>query len=86
VVAVGYAVPRFFLDDLRRAATDPRYGGLTPAQWSCVATVAAAIALFVWLATHREPPPERYEAATSWRVHLRDMLWSRRRPAAARQE
>jgi phosphatidylglycerol:prolipoprotein diacylglycerol transferase len=84
VVAVAYAVPRFFLDDLRRAATDPRYAGLTPAQWSCVATVAAALALFTWLATHREPPPERYEPATPWRVHLREALWSRRRGSAAR--
>lgn len=82
VVAIGYAVPRFFLDFLRRAASDPRYLGLTPAQWSCLATVAAAVALFAWIYRHREPPPERYLAATPWRAHLRDALRLRRAAAA----
>lgn len=81
-VAIGYAVPRFFLDYLRREATDPRYGGLTPAQWSCVLTVAAGLALLAWIYTHREPPPERYLDATPWRVHLREALRLRRRPGA----
>ncbi len=83
VVAVAYAVPRFFLDDLRREATDPRYAGLTPAQWSCLLTVAAGLALLAWIRVHREPPPERYLTATPWRVHLRDALRGRRRPRAA---
>ena len=82
-VAIGYAVPRFFLDYLRREATDPRYGGLTPAQWSCVLTVAAGLALLAWIYTHREAPPERYLDATPWRVHLREALRVRRRPGAA---
>lgn len=83
VVALGYAVPRFFLDFLRREASDPRYHGLTPAQWSCLATVAAAAALFAWIYTHPEPPPERYLDATPWRVHIRDAFRIRRRPAGA---
>jgi phosphatidylglycerol:prolipoprotein diacylglycerol transferase len=82
VVAIGYAVPRFFLDYLRREATDPRYGGLTPAQWSCLLTVAAALALLAWIHKHREPPPERYFDATPWRVHLREAFRIRHRPSA----
>jgi phosphatidylglycerol:prolipoprotein diacylglycerol transferase len=81
VVAIGYAVPRFFLDMLRRESTDPRYASLTPAQWSCVVTVVTAIALLVWIARHDERPVERYEAATPWRTHLRDL--ARVRPRAA---
>ena len=37
VLAVGYSVPRFFLEFLRRPETDPRYYGLTFAQYACVA-------------------------------------------------
>lgn len=83
VVAIAYAVPRFLLDFLRRASTDPRYHGLTPAQWSCIATVVAGLALFAWIYTHPEAPPERYLDATPWRVHLREFLGIRRRRAGA---
>jgi phosphatidylglycerol:prolipoprotein diacylglycerol transferase len=83
VVAIAYAVPRFFLDYLRRDMTDPRYGGLTPAQWSCLVTVGAALALFIWIRTHCEPPPEHYLEATPWRVHLREAFRWRRRCAEA---
>jgi hypothetical protein len=48
-----------------------------------VATVAAALALFAWIYTHREPPPERYLDATPWRVHLREFVRIRGRPAGA---
>jgi phosphatidylglycerol:prolipoprotein diacylglycerol transferase len=82
VVALAYAMPRFLLDYLRRETTDPRYGGLTPAQWSCLLTVGAALALFMWIRTHREPPPERYLEATPWRVHLREAFRGRHRRAA----
>jgi phosphatidylglycerol:prolipoprotein diacylglycerol transferase len=74
VVAIGYAAPRFFLDFLRRELSDPRYAGFTPAQWSCLATVAAAIALFAWIYGRREAPPDRYLEATPWRVHLRNLV------------
>jgi phosphatidylglycerol:prolipoprotein diacylglycerol transferase len=83
VVAIGYAVPRFFLDFLRRASTDPRYDGLTPAQWSCLATVTIALALFAWIYTHREAPPERYLEATPWRAHIRGWFQLRPRPHRA---
>jgi phosphatidylglycerol:prolipoprotein diacylglycerol transferase len=81
VVAIAYAVPRFFLDFLRRASSDPRYHELTPAQWSCLATLAIALALFAWIYTHREPPPERYLAATPWHVHARELFRLRPRRA-----
>lgn len=56
VIALGYAVPRFFLDFLRRPETDPRYAALTPAQWSCIATVIVAATLLVWVRARGEPP------------------------------
>jgi phosphatidylglycerol---prolipoprotein diacylglyceryl transferase len=68
-VAVTYAVPRFFLDSLRREVVDPRYFALTPAQWGCVATFAIGLALLVY--TRRGEPPEPYRAPTPWRVSLR---------------
>ncbi len=78
-VAVGYAVPRFFLDLLRPATSDPRYAGLTPAQWGCIATVLAGLAVFAWIVTHRERP-QPYLCATPWRVHLRELVRWRPRP------
>ena len=78
VVAIGYAVPRFFLDFLRVESSDPRYAALTPAQWSCIATVMTAIALLVWIARHDQPPVE-YGVATPWRVHLRELIRVRSR-------
>jgi phosphatidylglycerol:prolipoprotein diacylglycerol transferase len=80
-IAVGYAVPRFFLDLLRRAGPDPRYGGLTPAQWGCLATIAVGLVVFAWIFTHREPAPAHYLRPTSWRVHLRGLLRLRARRA-----
>jgi phosphatidylglycerol:prolipoprotein diacylglycerol transferase len=83
VAAASYAVPRFFLDHLRRESSDPRYGGLTPAQWSCLVTLAIAIGVFVWIYRRREPPPESYLAATPWRTHLRELFRLRASPRAA---
>jgi phosphatidylglycerol:prolipoprotein diacylglycerol transferase len=45
VLAVGYSVPRFFLEFLRRPETDPRYYGLTFAQYACIAAVIAGYML-----------------------------------------
>lgn len=45
-----YAPPRFALDFLRARdvfGADARYGGLTPAQWACLATVAAGLVIFL---------------------------------------
>lgn len=47
---IAYAVPRFFLDYLRATdlpGCDVRYGGLTPAQYGCIAFVLLAMRFFV---------------------------------------
>jgi phosphatidylglycerol:prolipoprotein diacylglycerol transferase len=38
-----YAPVRFAMDFLRPLADNARYGGLTPAQWGCIAFVVASI-------------------------------------------
>ena len=81
VMAMAYAVPRFFLDLLRSESSDPRYYGLTPAQWCCIATVLAAIAVFAWNRARGEPPPERFLEPTPWKTHLRDAFRLRLRRA-----
>jgi phosphatidylglycerol---prolipoprotein diacylglyceryl transferase len=81
VMALGYAVPRFWLDFLRRDSSDPRYYSLTPAQWACIATVLAAIGVFVWLSRRGEPPPEQFLQPTSWRAYVRGWFRLRRAPA-----
>jgi phosphatidylglycerol:prolipoprotein diacylglycerol transferase len=68
-ISIAYAVPRFFLDSLRREIDNPRYAALTPAQWCCIATVMIGIAVLV--RARRESPPEPYLAPTPWRVYLR---------------
>lgn len=48
VCALAYAPVRFAMDFLRitdGSSADPRYGGLTPAQWECVALFAVGLAL-----------------------------------------
>lgn len=42
-VALNYGVVRFFLDYLRYTSTDPRYAGLTFAQWVSVATAVIGV-------------------------------------------
>jgi len=44
-VAVAYSIPRFFLDFLRRTESDPRYLGLTFAQFSCILALLLGIRL-----------------------------------------
>jgi phosphatidylglycerol:prolipoprotein diacylglycerol transferase len=68
-VSIAYAIPRFALDELRREIDNPRYGGLTPAQWGCLATLAIGIAILA--RSRREPPPEPYAEPTPWRRYLR---------------
>ena len=54
VLAVGYCVPRFFLDFLRASDlsfVDRRYAGLTPAQYIVVGLAATG----VWLLTRKAP-------------------------------
>jgi phosphatidylglycerol:prolipoprotein diacylglycerol transferase len=51
IMCIAYAPTRFALDFLRVQAgeygkeADPRYGGLTPAQWGCVVLLLGGIAL-----------------------------------------
>ena len=69
-VALAYSAPRFFLYLLRRESVDPRYFGLTPAQWCCIATFAIGIALAI--KARRQPPPADYQPVRPWRLHIRD--------------
>jgi phosphatidylglycerol---prolipoprotein diacylglyceryl transferase len=48
-VLIAYAVVRFFLEYLRLEHTDPRYVGLTFAQWVSVAAVGAGVYLMAHL-------------------------------------
>jgi phosphatidylglycerol:prolipoprotein diacylglycerol transferase len=45
VLAIVYAPVRFFLDFLRKADVDARYGGLTPAQWGCLVVIVVGVLL-----------------------------------------
>ena len=55
-IAIAYATPRFFLDNLRRELVDPRYLGLTPAQWCCIATFAIGAVLLARSRRAESPP------------------------------
>ena len=63
-MCVAYAPVRFFLDFLREdaannAAGDPRYGGLTPAQWACFGLLALGIYLLRLASKNpRTEPPQ----------------------------
>jgi len=72
VVSIAYATPRFFLDMLRPASSDPRYATLTPAQWCCLATFA--IGVVVLLRSRRQPAPTPYLSVTPWRTYIREWL------------
>lgn len=50
ILAVGYCIPRFFLDFLRArdlAFVDGRFAGLTPAQWVTPVLALAGVYLLV---------------------------------------
>jgi phosphatidylglycerol---prolipoprotein diacylglyceryl transferase len=53
VLALVYSVPRFLFEFLRFERTDPRYGGLTFAQWASIAAFAAG--LWLLFGPRREP-------------------------------
>lgn len=61
VLAVAYPLVRFPLDFLRATDLgpegDPRYAGLTPAQWACFGFIALGVAI---LAEARKQPPWPY--------------------------
>jgi phosphatidylglycerol---prolipoprotein diacylglyceryl transferase len=55
LLTLAYAPVRFGLDFLRATDVpepDPRYAGLTPAQWGCVLVLFAGIGLAVWTRRH----------------------------------
>ena len=65
-LAVAYPLIRFPLDFLRSTDlggdSDPRYGGLTPAQWACIVSVFAGV---VMLRAAREHTPMPAPVGTS---------------------
>ncbi len=63
VLAVVYSIPRFLFEFLRLERTDPRYGGLTFAQWASIAAFATGLWLLFGprresVAATPEPPAE----------------------------
>ncbi len=55
LLTLAYAPVRFGLDFLRATDVqepDPRYYGLTPAQWGCILVLVAAIGLAIWTWRH----------------------------------
>jgi phosphatidylglycerol---prolipoprotein diacylglyceryl transferase len=60
-----YAPVRFFLEYLRLDASDPRYGGLTFAQWCSIAAFGAAIYAAIRLSRRGAPAAQAPEAAPS---------------------
>jgi phosphatidylglycerol:prolipoprotein diacylglycerol transferase len=61
-VCIAYAPVRFLLDFLRVrtgaglsfGAIDPRYAGLTPAQWACFGLLGFGVGMFFWVLTKGE--------------------------------
>ncbi len=52
-----YAPVRFFLEYLRFNETDPRYVGLTFAQWMSIVALGTALGFAYWLVKHGKPAP-----------------------------
>jgi phosphatidylglycerol:prolipoprotein diacylglycerol transferase len=64
ILAVTYSVPRFLFEFLRPNETDPRYGGLTFAQWCAIATFLLGLyILFAPIKNRNEPIPEAVVAS-----------------------
>lgn len=87
VMAILYTPPRFFFEFLRRETTDPRYLGLTFAQWCSI----AGFVFGAWLLWHltRSPrvpleEPDDSEAAES-RAQARMQAAGAKPPAAKAQ-
>jgi phosphatidylglycerol---prolipoprotein diacylglyceryl transferase len=57
ILTLAYAPVRFFLDFLRATDVhdpDPRYFGLTPAQWGCILVLFAGLGLLQWMRRHAQ--------------------------------
>jgi len=76
LAGVLYAPVRFFLDFLRPEDTDPRYGGMTFAQWSSIVAFGAAVYAASRILKTGEPAettaPTSKEAQERLRIVLRD--------------
>jgi phosphatidylglycerol---prolipoprotein diacylglyceryl transferase len=57
LVGLLYAPVRFFLEFLRFNSSDPRYLGLTFAQWASIVAFVVAAYLLVWMARKGKPAP-----------------------------
>lgn len=65
VMAVVYSIPRFLFEFLRPEITDPRYGGLTFAQWASIAAFLIGLwLLFGPIRNRNEPLPEAVATET----------------------
>lgn len=73
-VSLAYAVPRFFVEFLRRESSDPRYFHLTPAQWTSIAVFTAGAVLLIWIYRQRDVPPGRYLKPAAWRSYIRNLV------------
>jgi phosphatidylglycerol---prolipoprotein diacylglyceryl transferase len=65
LLTLAYAPVRFGLDFLRATDVpepDPRYLGLTPAQWGCLGVLGAGLGLAMWM--RRQPRPSDRDKLT----------------------
>lgn len=69
LTGVLYAPVRFFIDFLRPDRTDPRYGGLTFAQWASI--LAFGVAIYAAVRILRRGTPAEVVAATSGEAQRR---------------
>ena len=70
LISISYSVPRFFIEFLRRNASDPRYFELTPVQWSALATFFAGAILMMWLARQKSSVSTKYKSVAPWRDYV----------------
>lgn len=73
-LGLSYAVPRFFMDFLRRPSSDPRYLELTAAQWATMAMFIASAAVLYVVHRRQEPSVEAYLPPTPWRTYVAGLL------------
>jgi len=90
LTGVLYAPVRFFLDYLRPETSDPRYLGLTFAQWSSVAFFGAAVYAATRMLKNGEPAetlaPTSREAQEMLNTELKEGADDKKPPAATAKE
>lgn len=85
-VSLVYATVRFALDFLRTVESDPRYGGLTPAQWACMPLFVLGIVVATRLRTGRSDPPTWIAEEHPGSPHVNDAKSGSLRTAAVEWE